>query len=73
VRWQTALQVSENQDEEDRAANEWLAGNNAAVNQNDLRLHGQRLAARRVEIKRKEKKATPKGRQIALEAMGETI
>ncbi|MGK2229465.1 MAG: hypothetical protein ACI9GK_003314 [Devosia sp.] len=46
VRWQTALQVSENQDEEDRAANEWLAGNNAAVNQNDLRLHGLDIGVR---------------------------
>jgi hypothetical protein len=39
VRWQTALRVSEFQNEEDRAANSWLAGNNAAVNQNDLGLH----------------------------------
>ncbi|MGV8832792.1 MAG: hypothetical protein ACOH2N_12525 [Devosia sp.] len=55
MRWQTALQVSNNQDEEDRAANVWLAGNNAAVNQNDLGLHGGRLAARRLKIKHKEK------------------
>ncbi len=54
MRWQTALQVSNNQDEEDRAANVWLAGNNAAVNQNDLGLHGGRLAARRLKIKHKE-------------------
>jgi hypothetical protein len=34
-----ALQISDFSDEEDRAANEWLAGNNAAVNQNGAGLH----------------------------------
>jgi hypothetical protein len=51
-----ALQVSKFLDEEDRAANEWLAGNNAAVNQNDTGLHGTVLTATRAEIKRKQKR-----------------
>jgi hypothetical protein len=41
LRWLTALRVSENQDEEDRAANEWLAGNNADVNLDSIGLHGR--------------------------------
>jgi hypothetical protein len=48
-----ALQVSEFRSEEDRAANEWLAGNNAAFNQNDAGLHGSTLPGHRPEIKHK--------------------
>jgi hypothetical protein len=51
-----ALQVSELWGEEDRAANEWLAGNNAAVNQNDTGLHAAVVTGTGTEIKRKQKR-----------------
>jgi hypothetical protein len=43
-------------DEEDRAANEWLAGNNAAVNQNDTGLHRANVTGSLPEIKHKQKR-----------------
>jgi hypothetical protein len=64
VRWQTALRVSDYLDEEDRAANSWLAGNNAAVNQNDAGLHGAEIDRRRSGKQASaRKKAAPPGRQ----------
>tara|TARA_R110002020_G_scaffold41276_13_gene121696 strand:- start:2519 stop:2734 length:216 start_codon:yes stop_codon:yes gene_type:complete len=69
VRWQTALQGSGYQDEEDRAANEWLAGNVAAINQNDLGLHGGMIGRGQPENQAQRKMAVPADRQIALEAM----
>jgi hypothetical protein len=51
-----ALQVSEVLDEEDRAANVWLAGNNAAVNQNDTGLHGGNVLGSQTKIKHKQKR-----------------
>jgi hypothetical protein len=42
--------------EEDRAANEWLAGNNAAGNSSGAGLHGATLALGAAEIKLKEKR-----------------
>jgi hypothetical protein len=47
------LQVADFGSEEDRAANEWLAGNNAAFKQNDACLHGAILSGTAPESKPK--------------------
>jgi hypothetical protein len=62
-----ALQISNFEDEEDRAAKLWLAGNSAAVNQNSARLHQASFTQGSMESK-PIKKGGPGGPPIALEA-----
>jgi len=73
VCWQTALRVSDYRDEEDRAANEWLAGNNAGRNQNDLVLHDAMIDHWSQGKQAENKKGGPEGPPIALEAIETTI